>query len=396
MLTRRFAAVLAVGLTVSLAPVVPAHADSTAWARQLLTDLTSAWQVTKGRGVKVAVLSTGVDSSAAVVVGQKDLVGGANNHKAVGSLVAAIIAGSGPTPNSPFAIRGLASEANILSVRVYPEIGDPQGDNYFASNLARETLAQGIRYAADQGADVIMSDEYFWDNNSNDALAAAVAYALAKGSVVVAGNYSIPSDVSASLTYPAALPGVIGVAALGHDGTRAKDATTANSAVSVAAPGADGKFTAVWDTIAATCWVTATAALIRAEHPKMAPSLVLQALEQSAHHPAGGYNTEVGFGIINPEGALMAARTLAKQSPFAPATAGAVADRTRFGGPVPGDIVAVRHDPWLFAGFGGLIWAGWLALVGAIALTIRLRRRRRITAAEQPVTGWADEAFSPV
>jgi hypothetical protein len=137
----------------------------------------------------------------------------------------------------------------------------------------------------------------------------------------------------------------------------------------------------------AQCAVAATAALIRAEHPKMSPVLVARAIAESAHHPSGGYNAQVGFGIINPAAALKAATALTGRQVFTAATHSSVSDRTHFSGTVPADIVAVKHNPWLLAGFGGLLGMGALGLLLAVFLAVRLRRRPSPTPAAAPEPG---------
>ena len=108
---------------------------------------------------------------------------------------------------------GIAPEAKILPVRVILEDGDP------ARSKARSTrgnaLAEGIRWAADHGADVInlsLGD----DSKSAHPEAGedeAVQYALKKGAVVVAsaGNGGEKGD---HISYPAAYPGVIAATAV--------------------------------------------------------------------------------------------------------------------------------------------------------------------------------------
>jgi hypothetical protein len=124
-------------------------------------------------------------------------------------------------------------------------------------------------------------------------------------------------------------------------------------------------------------WVASTAAMVRAEHPKLTPAQVEQAITSSARHPASGYDTGVGFGLVNPIGALRAAAAIEKNPPLLTAQQGVVADKIRFGGPPPAKIQAVRYNTALLAGFGGLAGAGFLAVVLVVFLAIRRRRRAR-------------------
>ncbi|GAA3110788.1 hypothetical protein GCM10020254_66090 [Streptomyces goshikiensis] len=97
-------------------------------------------------------------------------------------------------------------------------------------------LAEGIRWAADHGADVI-SMSLGDDSESAHHEAAedeAVQYALAKGVVVVAsaGNSGKQGD---PVSYPAAYPGVIAVAAVDRRGRKAAFSTR-NWYATVSAP----------------------------------------------------------------------------------------------------------------------------------------------------------------
>src|SRR5258708_27476102 len=244
MLIGRGAAVLALLMVAAMSPAIPANAGSTDWSKRLVGDFTAAWQVTTGKGVTVAVLNSGVDTSSPLLTGtiksEKDFVDGGGKTKNEGTLVAALIASSGPTPQSPFGLRGMAASASILPVRVFPDW--PEAKQFFAGTDSTSIFAQGIRYAADQGADVIVTNEYSWGNARNQTVVgSAVAYAISKGSVVVSSN-DVPYDSSGSKhegqpVYPAAFPGVIGVGAVGTDGTWDKGFSTADSSALVAGPG---------------------------------------------------------------------------------------------------------------------------------------------------------------
>ncbi len=125
----------------------------------------------------------------------------------------------------------------------------------------------------------------------------AVAYAIAKGVVVVAsagndGDSKSPKKVDKDglvrLSYPAGFVGVIGVAAVGRDGSPA-EFSDRNSSVVVAAPGAGvvgaGPGDSYWvgeGTSQAGAIVSGVAALVRAKYPHMAPALVAQAISQGA------------------------------------------------------------------------------------------------------------------
>lgn len=196
---RRFRALAAVttATAFTLLTAVPAHADAIRdqqWGLEAL-HTGGAWQTTKGKGITVAVLDTGVDDEHPDLAGQvlpgKDLIGfgaerGDRSWALHGTAMAGIIAGRGNGPGQGDGVLGVAPEAKILPVRVILESGDP------SRSKARESrgtaLADGIRWATDHGADVINlslgdDSESAHPEPGEDA---AVQYALGKGVAVVA------------------------------------------------------------------------------------------------------------------------------------------------------------------------------------------------------------------
>ncbi|MBT2399062.1 type VII secretion-associated serine protease mycosin [Streptomyces sp. ISL-100] len=377
--TRAVAATLAATALVLLPAAPVAHADSIRaqqWALDALhTD--EAWRTTKGKGVTVAVLDTGVDGSHPDLEGRvlagKDLIGfGAGKGDRAwarhGTAMAGIIAGHGNGPGRADGVVGIAPEAKILPVRVILEGGDP------ARKRARSTrgnaLAQGIRWAADHGADVInlsLGDDSK-SAHPEPAEDAAVQYALAKGAVVVAsaGNSGEDGD---HVSYPAAYPGVIAVAAVDSVGTHASFSTSRWYAT-VSAPGVDviiadpdRRYYEGWGTSAASAFVSGAAALVRSAHPDLTPAQVKKLLADTARNaPAGGRDDARGYGFVDPAAAIKAAGKL-RPADLRPASA--PHGKKYFGaGPDP---LRETGEPagWLAPVAGGL---GALLLAGAVAL----------------------------
>ncbi|MFE5212435.1 type VII secretion-associated serine protease mycosin [Streptomyces sp. NPDC056600] len=372
------------GAVLVLQPATVAHADLIRDGQWALRELRAeqAWQITRGAGVTVAVLDTGVDADhedlAGNVLTGKDLVGfgagpGDDAWAGHGTAMAGIIAGHGHGWNHGDGVMGLAPEARIMPVRVILEESDPQLSK--ARRTRANALAEGIRWAVDHGADVInlsLGDDSKSAHPESEQ-DEAVQYALAKGVVVVAsaGN---GGESGNRVSYPAAYPGVIAVTAVDRDGKRA-DFSTRRWYATVSAPGVDvvtadpdGQYYEGWGTSAAAAWVSGAAALLKSEHPELTPSQVKRLLEDTAEDsPKGGRDDSRGHGLVNPVAALEAAE---KSEPEERRVAAQYADR--YFGDGPGDAVGEADGPgWAFPAAG----AGAVLLLAA-ALLIRPRVRR--------------------
>jgi subtilisin family serine protease len=365
-------------------PAAPAAPTSRPLAQQLADDFQAAWEITRGRGVTVGVLSSGVDASVPTLAGAvtrgPDYVRLGTPHDVVGTLMASMIAGSGPTADSPFGIRGLAPAVHILSVRVYPDAQDSGRRRFFTSARWATAMAKGIRYAARHSARVIEIDE--WGENAGKAVRSAVIYALSKGAVVVAAQGPPTGEATNQVYYPAALPGVIAVGTVDLNGHRMAKYTAANATLCVSAPGVKTPATGPggqpylwWGSSVATSWVAAAAALVKARYPRLAPALVARAITVSARRARHGSKAGTGFGVVNPAGALAAAARLSKLTATAAPGPDAVAVSKRFGGAPAAGINAVRLNPLKLAGFGAAVLVGVACLAVAALLPARLRRR---------------------
>ncbi|MFF4212902.1 type VII secretion-associated serine protease mycosin [Streptomyces sp. NPDC001796] len=373
-------------LTAALAvlPATAAHADgirAQEWALDAL-HIQQAWQTTKGKGITVAVLDTGVDDThpdlAGNVLPTKDLVGfGARRGDRAwarhGTAMAGIIAGHGHGIGDTDGVIGVAPQAKILPVRVILEDGDPARAK--ARNTRGNALAEGIRWAADHGADVINlslgddSDSAHPEAGEDEA----IQYALKKGTVVVAsaGN---GGELGDHTSYPAAYPGVIAATAVDSAGTRASFSTRRWYAT-VSAPGVDvviadpdRKYYEGWGTSAASAFVSGAVALIKAAHPGLSPAQIKQLLEKTARNaPTGGRDDARGFGFIDPAAAIKAAAGLRPDN-LHPAAYG-----KEYFGSGPDAAAAASDSPG---------WAGSLAGALGVALlvaSVLLWKSRRST-----------------
>ncbi|MGW7498461.1 type VII secretion-associated serine protease mycosin [Streptomyces luteogriseus] len=369
-------ALLTAGLV--LLPAATAHADgirAQQWALDAM-HTEQAWQTTKGEGITVAVLDTGVEADhpdlAGNVLPGKDLVGfgaepGDRAWARHGTAMAGIIAGHGHGPGNADGVLGIAPEAKILPVRVILEDGDSSRAK--ARSTRGNALAEGIRWAADHGADVInlsLGDDSA-SAHPEPSEDQAVQYALKKGVVVVAsaGNGGEKGD---HISYPAAYPGVIAATAVDRAGTRASFSTRRWYAT-VSAPGVDvviadpdHKYYEGWGTSAAAAFVSGAAALVKAAHPGLAPAQIKSLLEDTARNaPSGGRDDSRGFGFIDPAAAIEAAGRIEPQGRLQPASHGA----KYFGSGPDTDASGDDTADWAAPLAGG---AGGVLLIAAVVL----------------------------
>ncbi|MFE5892701.1 type VII secretion-associated serine protease mycosin [Streptomyces sp. NPDC056462] len=385
-LTRRTGSLaVLLGACLAVLPPTAAHADSIRaqqWALDAM-HTEEAWQTTKGKGITVAVLDTGVEADHPDLAGNvlmgKDMVGfGAERGDRAwarhGTAMAGIIAGHGHGAGNGDGVMGIAPEAAILPVRVILEDGDPARAK--ARSSRGNALAEGIRWAADHGADVInlsLGD----DSKSAHPEAGedeAVQYALKKGSVVVAsaGNGGEKGD---HISYPAAYPGVIAATAVDKFGTRASFSTRRWYAT-VSAPGVnvviadpDHKYYEGWGTSAAAAFVSGAVALVKAAHPGLTPAQIKKLLEDTARNaPADGRDDSRGYGFIDPAAAIKEASRMERKK-LQPAAYG----EEYFGSGPDASESGDDASSWTAPLAGG---AGGLLLVSAVVVW-RGRRGRR-------------------
>ncbi|RLP89359.1 type VII secretion-associated serine protease mycosin [Micromonospora sp. BL4] len=275
------------------------------WALRRL-DPASAWPLSRGAGVTVAVIDSGVSATHPLLKGQvlegRDFNGlpankGQCDQAGHGTMVAGIIAGKEGT-GTPFS--GIAPAARILPVRVLP---DTKGTN--DEGLPAQ-IAAAIDYAVEQGADVINLSLV---TLPRPELEEAVKNALAKRVVLVAAAGNRQEQQQDKTGYPAAYDGVIAVAGVNEQGGHV-DTSVSGAYVDVAAPGlnivgpaprGEGyRAEPTGGTSFAAAYVSGVAALVRAAHPDLDPYQVAERLERTADNPPNGHNGEVGYGVVNP------------------------------------------------------------------------------------------------
>jgi len=317
-LTLGLAAVLGLGTVVVDAP--PARADQVRDLQYWLNDygFNQAWKTTKGKGVTVAVIDTGVDASVpelkGVVTGGTDVsgIGSSNGQTPVGegsehgTLVASLLAGRGTGVAGGDGVIGVAPEASILAVSVaFGSTSSPVSND--------DQIAQGIRWAVDHGANVInMSltrNTLDWPESWDEAF----LYAFEHDVVVVAAAGNRGSGTT-EVGAPATIPGVLTVAGVDRNKKASFDASSQGITISVAAPSeklvgvVPGGGHVQWDgTSAAAPIVSGLVALVRAAYPKLDAAGVMNRVIATAN--ANGHDVPspiYGNGLINAASAVTA------------------------------------------------------------------------------------------
>ncbi|MFI6103915.1 type VII secretion-associated serine protease mycosin [Streptomyces sp. NPDC051310] len=325
------AATAVAALTVLTLPAPPAAAEESTqctfpgktyegrpWALQRVL-LDELWKQSTGKGVRVAVIDTGVDvkhpqlakavdtGSGANLLPEKDAKGdkldrgkadGTTDTVGHGTKVAGIIAAR-PAKGTGFV--GLAPGATIIPVKQ----NDAEG------NGTATSLARAIRHAIDEEADVInISQDTANAVEPAPELKEAVDAALEQEIVVVAsaGNDGLGGNVKK--TYPASYEGVLAVASSDRNNERAAFSQSGDF-VGVAAPGVDmistvpgGGHCADNGTSFSAPYVAAVAALIKSKHDTWTRQQIVAQIQQTAERSVAGHDRLVGWGVVDPVRAL--------------------------------------------------------------------------------------------
>jgi subtilisin family serine protease len=399
----------------------------------------AAWRAAPavGRGVTVAVLSTGVDGSqpdlAGTVTTGPDFARTGRGPGSVfwadeGTAVAGLIAGHGHGAGGAEGITGIAPGARILSLQVTLEYNDPLDSDAAVTGRLPAAIAAGIRYAVAHGATVIALPLDPGAMGAPGATAAATDGSQAERAAV---EYAISRDVllvapagdngGGAVDYPAAYPGVIAVGATARDGELAPFTNT-GSYVALTAPGAagpaapigsgataappvgltvaapDGGYQTLASTDMASALTAGVAALIRGRYPWLTAAEVTGAIEAGATARAGspaasgsGKQAGWGHGALNAGNALARAAAAAAAHPRPAPSAPAPTPTARPAAPTltparpaaavkPGNPGGTLRSVLLYLLIAACVLIA--ALIGALTVTW-LRRRVRAARADE-------------
>lgn len=264
-----------------------------------------------GEGVVIAVIDTGIDAShpdlAGVVIGGADFSGAGTpgGTSPVGpsgfhaTMVASLIAGQGRITGG---LIGIAPNAKLLSISV--------GLGLEGADTDRQ-IAQAVRWAADQGADVINLSVSRASRNWPASWDEAFLYAMEKDVVIVAASGNKLDGVS-SPTAPATIPGVISVTAVDREGNASAVSGAEGIGISVAAAGIDmvGSYpnqdAKKWSGSSAAAPIVSglLALMIEADPSASSSDLIERLISTAKDLGEKGYDKDFGYGLISPSSAV--------------------------------------------------------------------------------------------
>jgi membrane-anchored mycosin MYCP len=288
-----------------------------------------AWKASRGEGATIAIIDTGVDGShpdlEGAISGGTDVsgIGAANGQEPLGAdpdhgtMVASVAAGRGHGADHAEGIIGVAPEAEILAVST------ALGTDEAGVRSTDEQIPDAVRWAVDNGADVINmsvgSPQQSWPESWDSAF----AYAEEKDVLIVAAAGNRGNGL-VQVGAPATIPSVLTVGGVDQDGQAGWESSSQGISISVAGPAEElvgatpgGGYASWTGTSASAPIVAGTAALIRSEHPELSADEVAHRITASAEDAGEpGKDPLYGYGILDVNRAVTADLPEMEDSPL--------------------------------------------------------------------------------
>lgn len=263
-----------------------------------------AWKISGGNDIAIAVIDSGTDLDhpefAGRIVDGYDFVNGddeADDDYGHGTQVAGVAAAAA---NNDLGIAGLAWDAKIMPVKVLDNRGRGMSSN----------LTCALYWVADKGAHVVNISIISFGPSLG--MQSAVNYAVEEDILIFAAAGNLFEEGN-PLTYPAALEGVVAVAASDKDDGHAWFSSAGNF-VDIAAPGVSifspfppshEEFRSVYGTSLASPHGAGLAALILSVAPSLQPHEVESIIQQSAADLGdAGRDDKFGHGRVDAQAAM--------------------------------------------------------------------------------------------
>lgn len=260
----------------------------------------SAWDITTGSSIAVAVVDTGIndshpDLSSRLWTNPREVAGNGQDDDGNGYIddvhgynfiddsadltdehghgtgIASVIAAR---TNNQKGIAGVDQKARIMVLKALNEIGGGEFND----------IVEAVRYAADNGAKVINMS--FGASAGDRDLRSAIDYAISKNVIIVAASGNAGED---RIFYPAAYKSVISVGSI-DDSDRHSDFSNYGSGLDVVAPGEeiimadlDDGFMEAAGSSFASALVSGIACLAVAVNPSLTQSQFTELLHTTSH-----------------------------------------------------------------------------------------------------------------
>lgn len=259
-----------------------------------------SYDISKGGGVVIAVVDTGVDNNhsdlSGLVLQGYNAIDGSNNSTddhGHGTHVAGIASAQTDNGNG---VASVSFQSQVLPVKVLNKDGvGTYGD-----------VSEGITYSADNGARIINLS--LGGSSDSETLKRAVNYALSKGSLLVAAAGNDGNDAP---VYPAAYKGVLAVSASDSNDNLASFSSYGNN-IFVSSPGVSvissvpgGSYASWSGTSMAAPHLAGLLALQLSYKPSMTNSEAIDAVKKNAEkvgpysYDQNGWNPYFGYGRIS-------------------------------------------------------------------------------------------------
>ncbi|MEY2900172.1 MAG: hypothetical protein RL247_338 [Actinomycetota bacterium] len=322
----------------------PAYADQVRERQYWLADygIQRAWDITRGSGVRIAIIDTGIDAThqdlQGAVVGGADFsglgspdgltpVGPERRH---GTMVASLAAGRGN--NATDGVIGSAPDAQLLSLSMSFGGGTISPD---------QQVANAVRFAVDNGADIISLSLTRNTRDWPESWDRAFSYAAANDVVVIAAAGNRGSGTVA-VGAPATMPGVLTVGGVDRSGQASDSASAQGITIGVMAPSEElvgatpgGGYVAWSGTSGATPIVAGIAALVRSAYPSMDAANVINRILQTANRVTSTVPDPIyGYGLVDAYAAVTADVPLVSANPLGSIDEWVIVHREQEGDPI--------------------------------------------------------------
>lgn len=290
--------------TVELAPTDPLYATrGFVFSRNINAE--AGWDVATSSNVKIGIVDTGYSGSDDLpaasgysIYNKNTSLTDLNGH---GTQVAGVL---GAVGENGIKSAGVVWNADILPVKISE-----------SSTVTVANVSQGIRYAADHGAQIINLSLSFPSDSTT--LRSAVDYAYNRGCLLVAAT---GNDGAAKVSYPAAYDNVLGVGGTSN-GTFKTDMANYGNGLDVLASWtwytttAQGGVYASGGTSIAAPQVSGLTALAWELAPQLTNAQLMQLIRGNTNRADGVWDAQTGYGTIDMGKALAAARALGGSEP---------------------------------------------------------------------------------